>query len=112
MNNSIEQEAKKLSQRVLLVLGPRLNTFYQQRFAALDNYLDSLLERHNGCQDKITDAEIEGAYEMVTEHLFSLVDLIKLPEVTLTLTPTITITLTITLILILTLEVHPDGNGN
>ena len=70
MNNSIEQEAKKLSQRVLLVLGPRLNTFYRQRFAALDNYLDSLLERHNGCQDKITDGEIEGAYEMVTEHLF------------------------------------------
>ena len=70
MNNSIEQEAKKLSQRVLLLLGPRLNTIYRQRFVALDNYLDGLLERHNGCQDKITDAEIEGAYEMVTEHLF------------------------------------------
>ena len=70
MNNSIEQEAKKLSQRVLLLLGPRLNTFYRQRFVALDNYLDGLLEHHNGCQDKITDAEIEGAYEMVTEHLF------------------------------------------
>ena len=70
MNNSIEQEAKKLSQRVLFVLGPRLNTFYRQRFVALDNYLDGLLEHRNGCQDKITDAEIEGAYEMVTEHLF------------------------------------------
>ena len=70
MKNSIEQEAKKLSQRVLLLLGPRLNTFYRQRFVALDNYLDGLLERHNGCQDKITDAEIDGAYEMVTEHLF------------------------------------------
>ena len=70
MNNSLEQEAKKLSQRVLLVLGPRLNAFYRQRFVALDKYLDGLLEHHNGCQDKITDAEIEGAYEMVTEHLF------------------------------------------
>ena len=29
-----------------------------------------MLERHNGCQDTISDAEIEGAYEMVTEHLF------------------------------------------
>ena len=29
-----------------------------------------MLERHNGCQDTITDDEIEGAYEMVTEHLF------------------------------------------
>tara|TARA_X000000950_G_scaffold275095_1_gene360988 strand:- start:85 stop:345 length:261 start_codon:yes stop_codon:yes gene_type:complete len=70
MNNSIEQEAKKLSQRVLLVLGTRLNGFYRQRFVALDNYLDKMLERHNGCQDTITDDEIEGAYEMVTEHLF------------------------------------------
>ena len=70
MSSSIEQEAKKLSQRVLLVLGPRLNAFYRQRFVALDKYLDGLLEHHNGCQDKITDAEIEGAYEMVTEHLF------------------------------------------
>ena len=70
MNNSIEQEAKKLFQRVLLLLGPRLSTFYRKRFVALDNYLDGLLERHNGCQDKMTDAEIEGTYEMVTEHLF------------------------------------------
>ena len=70
MNHSFEQEANKLFQRVLLVLGPRLITFYRQQLVALDNYLDSLLERHNGCQDTITDAEIEGAYEMVTEHLF------------------------------------------
>ena len=70
MNNSIEQEAKKLSQRVLSVLGTRLNSFHKQRFVALDNYLDKMLERHNGCQDTITDDEIEGAYEMVTEHLF------------------------------------------
>ena len=70
MNHSIEQEAKKLSRRVLLVLGQRLNTFYRQQLVALDNYLDGLLKHHNGCQDTITDAEIEGAYEMVTEHLF------------------------------------------
>ena len=70
MNNSIEQEAKKLSQRVLLVLGTRLNGFYRQRFVALDNCLNQMLEQHNGYQDTITDDEIEGAYEMVTEHLF------------------------------------------
>ena len=29
-----------------------------------------MLEQHNGCQNTITDDEIEGAYEMVTEHLF------------------------------------------
>ena len=29
-----------------------------------------MLEQHNGYQDTITDDEIEGAYEMVTEHLF------------------------------------------
>ena len=70
MNHSIELEAKKLSHRILLVLGPRLNSFYRQQLVALDNYLDGLLQHHNGCQDTITDAEIEGAYEMVTEHLF------------------------------------------
>ena len=70
MNYSIEQEANKLYQRVLLVLGPRIDGFYRQQFVALDNYLNRMLKRHNGSQDTITDAEIEGAYEMVTEHLF------------------------------------------
>ena len=37
---------------------------------ALDNYLNGLLEDHDWCSNTITDAEIEGAYEMVTEHLF------------------------------------------
>jgi hypothetical protein len=32
--------------------------------------LKRLLDEHNGCADTISDAEIEGAYEMVTEHLF------------------------------------------
>lgn len=70
MNHSIEKEATKLSQRALLVLGARLDGFYRQRFVALDNYLNRMLEQHNGCQNTITDDEIEGAYEMVTEHLF------------------------------------------
>ena len=70
MNHSFEQEANKLFQRVLLVLGPRIDGFYRQQFVALDDYLNRMLERHKGCQDTITDAEIEGAYEMVTEHLF------------------------------------------
>ena len=70
MKISTEQESKKLYQRAILVLGSRLNTFYYQRVVALDNYLKRLLEEHNGCSDTITDAEIEGAYEMITEHLF------------------------------------------
>ena len=70
MNNSLEQEANKLFQRVRLVLGPRIDGFYRQQFVALNDYLNRMLEQHKGCQDTITDAEIEGAYEMVTEHLF------------------------------------------
>ena len=70
MKISTEQEAKKLYQRAIMVLGPRLNNFYYQRFVALDNYLNRLLEEHHGFSDMITDAEIEGAYEMITEHLF------------------------------------------
>ena len=70
MKISTEQESQKLTQRANLVLGSRLNNFYYQRFVALDNYLRQLLEKHNGCSDTITDAEIEGAYEMITEYLF------------------------------------------
>ena len=70
MNNSHEIEIAKLSSHVQRVLGNRLGKFYRQRLVALDGYLKRLLDEHNGCADTISDAEIEGAYEMVTEHLF------------------------------------------
>lgn len=70
MNNSHEIEIAKLSSHVQRVLGNRLGKFYRQRLVALDGYLKRLLDKHNGCADTISDAEIEGAYEMVTEHLF------------------------------------------
>ena len=70
MNNAHEIEIAKLSSHVQRVLGDRLGEFYRQRFVALDSYLKRLLDKHNGCSDTISDAEIEGAYEMVTEHLF------------------------------------------
>ena len=70
MNNSHEIEIAKLSSHVQRVLGNRLDKFYKQRLVALDGYLKRLLDEHNGCADSISDAEIEGAYEMVTEHLF------------------------------------------
>jgi hypothetical protein len=70
MNNSHEIEIAKLSCHVQRVLGNRLGKFYRQRLVALDGYLKRLLDEHNGCADTINDSEIEGAYEMVTEHLF------------------------------------------
>ena len=70
MNNFHEKEIAKLSSHVHEVLGDRLNTFYRQRFVALNKYLEGLLEDHGGCADSISDAEIEGAFEMVTQHLF------------------------------------------
>ena len=70
MNYFDEKEIAKLSFHVHEVLGDRLNTFYRQRFVALNKYLEGLLKNHNGCSDSISDAEIEGAFEMVTEHLF------------------------------------------
>ena len=70
MNNSHEIEIAKLSSHVQRVLGNRLGKFYRQRLVALDGYLKRLLDEHNGCSDTISDAEIEGAYEMVTDHLF------------------------------------------
>jgi hypothetical protein len=70
MNNFHEKEIAKLSSHVHEVLGDRLNTFYRQRFVALDEYLGRLLKNHDGCADSFSDAEIEGAFEMITEHLF------------------------------------------
>ena len=70
MNNFHEKEIAKLSSHVHEVLGDRLNTFYRQRFVALNKYLEGLLEHHGGCADSISAAEIEGAFEMVTQHLF------------------------------------------
>ena len=70
MNNSHEIEIAKLSSHVQRVLGGRLGEFYRKRLVALDGYLKRLLDEHNGCADTISDAEIEGAYEMVTEHMF------------------------------------------
>ncbi len=69
MNNSHEIEIAKLSSHVQRVLGNRLGKYYKQRLVALDGYLKRLLDKHNRCADTISDAEIEGAYEMVTEHL-------------------------------------------
>jgi hypothetical protein len=43
MNNFHEKEIAKLSSHVHEVLGDRLNTFYRQRFVALDKYLEGLL---------------------------------------------------------------------
>ena len=65
MNNFHEKEIAKLSSHVHEVLGDRLNTFYLQRFVALDKYLTGLLKNHDGCGDSISDAEIEGAFEIV-----------------------------------------------
>ena len=65
MNNLHEKKIAKLSSHVHEVLGDRLNTFYRQRFVALDKYLEGLLKNHDGCADSISDAEIEGAFEIV-----------------------------------------------
>ena len=46
MNNSHEKETAKLSSHVHEVLGDRLNTFYRQRFVALNEYLGRLLKNH------------------------------------------------------------------
>ena len=70
MNNFHKKEIEKLSSHVHELLGDRLNTFYRQRFVALNKYLEGLLEDYGGCADSITAAEIEGAFEMVAEHLF------------------------------------------
>ena len=43
MNNFHEKEITKLLSYFHEVLGDRLNTFYRQRFVALNEYLEGLL---------------------------------------------------------------------
>ena len=69
MNNFHE---KKLQNSRLMLRGARGSPEYilQTALVALNKYLEGLLEDHGGCADSISDAEIEGAFEMVTQHLF------------------------------------------
>ena len=58
-----------LAQKVVSVLGPRLEGLTKQQENILVNRLNSILIRHQGQAESITPEEIEGAYEIATIHV-------------------------------------------
>ena len=59
-----------LSQKVASTLGDKIVALSPVQKASLENQLVMALEFRKGDASKVTPAEIEGAYEMVTEHIF------------------------------------------
>jgi len=49
-------------------LGPRLKGLSKQQENIMENRLDSILNRHQGQAESITQEELEGAYEIAMLH--------------------------------------------
>ena len=68
MKNS---EHLKYCRRVADVLGYyRLHNLDKLQRQSLNNQLNDLIEEHNYVVETITDDEITGRYELVTEHIY------------------------------------------
>ena len=61
----------KYCKKVAEVLGyERLQNLHKHQKKSLNNQLQDLLEYHENLVENITNDEIIGRYELVTEHLF------------------------------------------
>ena len=69
MEKELSERTKYVS-RVKNILGSRLNILLPQQVTLLDSGLERILKRHEWNSETITDDEIEGAYELVTEHVY------------------------------------------
>lgn len=66
-----KEEYLKYCKRVAVVLGnERLQNLHKHQKQSLNNQLQDLLEYHENLVENITNDEIIGRYELVTEHLF------------------------------------------
>ena len=64
-------EHYNFSKKVLEVIGyERLQNLHKHQKQSLNNQLQDLLEYHENLVENITNDEIIGRYELVTEHLF------------------------------------------
>ena len=59
-----------LMKMVASTLGPRLQGLTKQQDNIMENRLDSILNRHQGQAQSITQEEIEGAYEIALLHIY------------------------------------------
>jgi len=61
------EQQRLLAERVTKVLGDRLSNLTKPQASSLNHALDSVLLANEGQASSVTDAEIEGAWEMMEE---------------------------------------------
>ena len=67
----MQYDSKQLDLLMKMVasnLGPRLKGLSKQQENIMENRLDSILNRHQGQAESITQEELEGAYEIAMLH--------------------------------------------
>ena len=74
-------EHENFARKVLNVLGiDRLNNLDKLQKQSLNNQLHDLVEEHNNVIETITDDEIIGRYDLVTQHIYPS-DFIEMSEI-------------------------------
>ena len=74
-------EHENYARKVLTVLGiERLKHLHKLQKQSLNNQLQDLFEEHNNVIEKITDEEIMGRYDLVTQHIYPN-DFIEMSEI-------------------------------
>ena len=74
-------ERENYARKVLKVLGiERLKHLHKLQKQSLNNQLQDLFEEHNNVIETITDDEIMGRYELVTQYIYPS-DFIEMSEI-------------------------------
>ena len=77
--NKIEHE--NYARKVLNVLGiERIKNLHKLQKQSLNNQLQDLVEEHNNVIETITDEEIIGRYDLVTQYIYPS-DFIEMAEI-------------------------------
>ena len=66
-----KSEHEKFAQRLLDVLGiEKIKNLHKHQRQSLNNQLNDLIEAHDYVVETVTDEEIMGRYELVTEYIY------------------------------------------
>ena len=76
-----KSEHENYARKVLNVLGiERIKNLHKLQKQSLNNQLQDLVEEHNNVIETITDEEIIGRYDLVTQYIYPS-DFIEMPEI-------------------------------
>ena len=74
-------EHENYARKLLNVLGiERIKNLHKLQEQSLNNQLQDLVEKHNNVIETITDEEIMGRYELVTQYIYPS-DFIEMSEI-------------------------------